>query len=285
MSRVWWTAVSAVIGVGTLVGCSPTGVVNAFTPRAGYEITRNIAYGEDTRQTFDLYMPDDVAADAPAILFFYGGRWQFGKKESYLFVGQALASQGFVVAVADYRLHPAVRWQGFVDDAVAATASLSAMMPDRAIVVAGHSAGAYLAAMAALDTERQHALGLDRCRVAGVMGLAGPYDIRPIKEPDIIEIFGPGEAGPETMPIHYVDANAPPMLLLTGATDRTVSPGNTQRLAAALQRYGVPVEVRYYEGVGHIGIVASLSRIGRFVAPALDDMAEFAANVTDTPLC
>lgn len=285
MNRMFRNAVTLVVGVGAIVGCSPTGIVNAFTPRGGYEISRDVAYGDNARQKIDIYTPEEIADDTPAILFFYGGRWQFGEKESYLFVGQALASRGFIVAVADYRLHPEVRWQGFVDDAVAATAMLSQRLPDRSIVLSGHSAGAYLAAMAALDKARQKSVGLDGCRIAGVIGLAGPYDIRPIKDPDIIDIFGPGEAGPETMPVFYANSTAPPMLLMTGANDRTVSPGNTERMAVALGRFGAPVRVRSYDGVSHIGIVASLSGLARFVAPTLDDMASFAGQLPARPRC
>ena len=88
----------------------------------------------------------------PVIVFFYGGSWSSGTKDGYGFAGRALAAQGFVVAVPDYRLVPAVRFPAFLEDGAAAVRWVRAHAADfggdgERIVLAGHSAGAYNAAM------------------------------------------------------------------------------------------------------------------------------------------
>src|SRR3546814_8631076 len=97
-------------------------------------------------------------------------------------LGRAFAAQGFVVAVPDYRLVPKVRFPAFVEDSAAAVKWVRAHIarfggdPDR-IVLAGHSAGAYNAAMLAVDPQW---LGPDRAAVKGWATLAGPYEFLPL---------------------------------------------------------------------------------------------------------
>ena len=263
-----------VCGSGLLGGCSGADVVNALTPRSGYILERDLAYGAGPRRRIDLYTPDRVASDVPLVVFFYGGRWQDGAKADFRFVAQAFAARGYPVAIPDYRLYPEVRWRGILDDGAAALAFLAART-DRPLVVVGHSAGAYVAAMLALDQGRLEAAGVPPCRIAGAIGLAGPYDFLPIEEADIKEVFGPGPAGPETQPITLVDANDPPMLLATGADDDTVRPRNTSSLARRLRDAGVPVVTRRYDSIGHIALVGSLAAPLRFLAPTLDDAVGF----------
>ena len=168
-----------------LAGCSPLKSFNAVLPKDGGSrlVGRDLAFASGERGRLDLYAPKGTAAGAklPVIVFFYGGSWSSGDKDGYGFVGRALAAQGFLVAVPDYRLVPEVRFPGFVEDGAAAVKWVRANAaryggdPDR-LVLAGHSAGAYNAAMLALDEKW---LGADRAAVKGFAGLAGPYDFLP----------------------------------------------------------------------------------------------------------
>mgnify|MGYP006191682469 CR=1 FL=1 len=56
------------------------------------------------------------------VVFFYGGSWNSGSKDDYGFVGEALASRGIVVVIADYRLDPQVRYPAFLQDGAQAVA-------------------------------------------------------------------------------------------------------------------------------------------------------------------
>jgi dipeptidyl aminopeptidase/acylaminoacyl peptidase len=91
-------------------------------------------------------------------------------------------------------------------------------------------------------------------------------------------MFGPEERYPESQPITYVHADAPPMLLLHGESDETVWPRNSRNLAAALRARGVPVRLRMLPDVRHADTVAALSIPGRKRAPVLAELAAFVAS-------
>ena len=85
----------------------------------------------------------------------------------YRFVGTALAARGFVVAIPDYRVYPEVRFPGFLEDGARAMRwvrdNIAEYGGDPArIVVAGHSAGAHIAAMLAIDQPWLRAEGMDQ---------------------------------------------------------------------------------------------------------------------------
>ena len=110
--------------LGTLAAaCSPLRTFDAIVPKDGgvRVVAKNAAFGADPRQRLDLYAPRRVAAEPlPVIVFLYGGSWNSGAKAGYAFVGRALAARGFVVAIPDYRLVPAVRYPAFLEDNAAA---------------------------------------------------------------------------------------------------------------------------------------------------------------------
>ena len=257
----------------SVAACSPAAVLNATVPTGGVEITRDVAYGDMPRQSLDIYRPVHARAGLPVIVFFYGGSWKRGRKAIYPFVAATMARAGAVVVVPDYRLYPAVKYPAFLQDCARATAWVldhPAQTSSGRMFLMGHSAGAYNAMMLGLDREWLRAAGADPARVAGVIGLAGPYDFLPITDPDIMPIF-PG-AGPDTQPITYARADAPPLLLLTGTDDHQVKPRNTQALAARVRAAGGQVQVITYAGLGHIGLVTALAPAFSWRAPVLHDV-------------
>lgn len=258
----------------------PVDILNAMTRRRGLTIMRNAAYGPHVRHRFDLYSLGQSSGPAPIIVFFHGGSWQSGAKEDYAFIGAALARAGFLVAVPDYRLYPNVQFPEFVKDAARATVWIARHAgefgadPD-ALFVCGHSAGAYLALMLALNTPYLGELGFDRMRLAGAIGLAGPYDFLPLQDPALKAVFATASDPAATQPVTFADDAAPPVLLLTGSTDRSVAPGNSAALAARLRALGNVVETRVYPGIGHAGLLLSLTGWRRRRAPVLRDIRQF----------
>lgn len=246
-----------------LSACSPAALLSLTVSEQGYRIERDLAYGTDPRQKLDLYVPDTLTNPAPVLLFFYGGSWEGGSKSYYKALGQAFASKGIIVAIADYRVYPQVRYPAFVEDGARIFAFLHAQVkthggdPAR-IFVSGHSAGAYIAMMLAADPRYLRSAGADPAGIRGVIGIAGPYDFLPLQDENLIAIFG-GANRPETQPITYIDGKRPPMLLTYGMDDTTVLPRNTLSLAAKLRSFDSPVDVKSYAGTGHIGIILSLA--------------------------
>lgn len=265
-----------------LGACSPLTAFNGLVPKDGGVVrTANLAFGEHPRQRLDVYAPKG-ARGLPIMVFIYGGSWNSGTKDGYAFVGRALAAQGFVTVIPDYRLTPEVVFPAFLQDNAAAVRWARANAasyggdPDR-IVLAGHSAGAYNAAMLALDPQW---LGPDRQAVRGFAGLAGPYDFLPLQWAVTKATFGQAPDLPATQPVNFGRAGDPPVFLASGAKDGTVYPRNSEALAAKLRAAGVPVEYKLYPNIGHVGIATALARPFRRQAPVLADVSAFAHRVT-----
>src|SRR5262245_39440853 len=165
---------------------SPTHLLNLWKPNGAWEEYRGLAYGEGPRQRLDVYKPRH-ATKAPILVFFYGGSWQRGSRDLYRFVGASLAAQGIVTVVPDYSIFPPARFPIFVEDAARAVrfardnATQWGADPSR-LVLMGHSAGAYIAAMLSFDAQWLRQVRLNsQTDLAGFIGLSGPYDFLPIK--------------------------------------------------------------------------------------------------------
>jgi acetyl esterase/lipase len=270
-----------------LAGCSPLAAFNTLGPRdaGGVRAAENVPYGTEPRQTLDVYVPAERPSGAPVLVFFYGGSWTWGSKADYAFVGQALAAQGFVTILPDYRLFPTVPYTGFLADSAAAVAWAHTHAaayggdPDR-IVLAGHSAGAYNAAMVALDTRLLRAAGANPGIVRGFAGLSGPYDFLPLDPGTAQDVFGDAPDKAATQPITYVRPTSPPAFLAAGDQDTVVRPRNTTALAARLQAAGVTVEAHLYPGLDHPDTLLALSRFFRGKAPELEQMTAFLKRAT-----
>jgi acetyl esterase/lipase len=265
-----------------LTGCSAFDVVNTMVPRCGYRRTSNIAYGILPRQTLDVYQPKDAKPSSSIVIFFYGGSWSSGNKDNYLFVGQALASRGFIAVLPNYRLYPSVAFPAFVQDGALAVrwvhdhATELGGDPNH-IYLMGHSAGAHIAALITLDGRYLNAVGLDRSNIRATAGLSGPYDFRisPKYRPALNIHSTTAPVNPDVEPILFADGHEPPMLLLQGGKDHIVDPANATRLADRIDELGGEAKVILYPNLGHVGVVAALAWPFRWLAPVLDDTTTF----------
>jgi acetyl esterase/lipase len=241
-----------------LGGCSPASLLNKTVPKQGYRLDADIAYGDGPRRMLDLYTPEKPRADGKAVIFFYGGSWDSGKKSDYLFVAQALAARGITVIIPDYRLYPEVRFPAFVEDGAHATRWAADKVGTDKLFVMGHSAGAQIASMLCANTPYLANAGVERMTLRGLIGLSGPYDFLPLTSAKLIDTFG-GANNPDVQAITFAQAPLPPALLIHGLADTTVYPRNSEHLAAAWQKAGAPVDLKLYPGVDHVSLVAAFS--------------------------
>ncbi len=260
--------------------CSPAGIVNALAPDR--LVASSIPYASGPRHSLDVYAPARAGSHGhPVVMFIYGGTWNAGCKRMYRFVGGALASLGFVVVIPDYRLYPEVRYPAFLQDCASAfdwtRRNARHFGGDtRRPFLMGHSAGAYNAAMLALDARWLLPFGMTPLGdIRGMVGLAGPYDFLPLDTDELRAVFAPGKPLISTQPIDHVDGRNPPLLLLAGKDDHIVQPSNTIRLAAAVRAQGGFALDRLYPGIGHVEIIGAFSGALRFLAPSLRDSAAF----------
>ena len=276
-----------------LTACSAVDVLNATVSTDTYRRTEGVAYGPDDgdqgRQKLDVYQPADGATTAtgraPMVVFFYGGSWSSGDRRDYRFVGEALASQGIVAVIADYRLSPSVRYPVFVQDSALALRwafdhaeqyGASAAK----VFVMGHSAGAYNAAMLALDKRWLGGVGLSPERLAGWIGLAGPYDFLPIGDRKTQVAFNWPDTPADSQPLTFASRASPPALLLAPVHDTVVSPQrSTVAMANKLKASGVKVQSELFDSVSHVTLVASMAAVLRGRAPVLERVSDFVKSV------
>lgn len=244
------------------------------------QVAEGISFGSNG-QTLDIWAPDDApSGKLPVVMFWYGGGWANGDRAAYAFAGRALAKEGFLVVIADYRKVPQVHFPAFLEDGAEAVAwtrdNIAAHNGDaRRIAVMGHSAGAYQAVMLALDDKWLRAAGVDPGIIKAAIGLSGPYDFHPFTSDRAVAAMGQWPRPLETQPITYARADVPPMLLVTSEGDTTVRPKNANNLAATLRDLGASVEVKNYGPLDHEEVVMALSKPFRAKGPVLADSAAF----------
>jgi acetyl esterase/lipase len=273
----------AVLAVIALAARFALRLLSFASVRRGQRVERAIAYGPLPLQAVDIHAPQSVDAATPVVVFFHGGGWSRGSAADYGFVGASIARAGMIAAVADYRLYPAVRFPDFMVDAAAAVALVARRFPDRRVVLAGHSAGAHIAVLLALDARYLAAAGVARDRITGAVGISGPYDFLPLTRQRYRRVF-PDALLADSQPIRFADRSAAPLLLVTGDRDRTVLPGNTLRLAAAIRASGGSVTTLVYPGVGHMATVLAFARIWPWrKPPVLRDLAGFVKGLAGGP--
>lgn len=267
------------------------GLVNLLSPKPAraHRVASGIAYGPHARQRLDVYRPKAAGADLPLVVFLYGGAWNSGDRRDYSFVGRSLAARGFVVVVPDYRVLPEVEYPEFLVDCAGAVRWASNHAREfgaRAsrLAVAGHSAGAYNAAMLALDP--RYGVSGD---IRAVVGLSGPYDFYPFDIDISRRTFGAVADPLSTQPINFVTGRAPPMFLASADGDKLVYPRNTTALAARLRESGVAVVEKHIPGGGHPttllelgsllgGKTALLAEIGAFITQHIEVQSVLAAE-------
>ncbi|HEY0598855.1 alpha/beta hydrolase [Brevundimonas sp.] len=262
--------------------CSPLGALNALGPRdrGVRRVARDIAYGDDPRQRMDILAPTAATARPwPVLVFFYGGGWDSGARSQYGWAAHALAARGFVVATPDYRVVPQVHFPAFVEDAAAAAVRAGAVAglygADRnRLGVVGHSAGAHLAMMIALDRRYMAAAGAPGL-IKAAAGLAGPYDFLPLDVPASINAFARAPDPTLTQPVTFVRPDAPPLWLGHGSADELVHAEDTTILCERMRAVGGRCEAKLYEGLNHADLITTLSPLFRRKAPVLDDLTAF----------
>jgi acetyl esterase/lipase len=210
----------------------------------------DVAYGTGPHQTLDIYLPRTKPYDT-VIMFWHGGTWRRGDKKNYGFIGRTLAGMGYTVVLPNYRLYPAVKFPAFIEDAATATQWVDRKHHPRRIILMGHSAGAHIAAVLALDDRYFKALPTPHPVIAGFIGLAGAYN--PRRWGGNVAL-GSGDSV-RWNPLDLVTSAAPPMLLVHGRLDTTVAPSQTAQLAHAVNVAGGRAEVHFYPIMEHFSVV------------------------------
>ncbi len=173
------------------------------------------------KDRLDIYIPAQ-ASRAPVIVSIHGGALRAGDKSEHTFVGQRFTAAGNVTVVVNHRLSPGVMHPAHIEDIAMAVAWVKRNIaqhggdPEKLFVV-GHSAGAYLAALLALDPRYLAAHGLTPRDIRGVVPVSGFFYVdRTGVAPDRPkDVWGTdAKVWKDASPATFIGPRVPPMLLL-----------------------------------------------------------------------
>lgn len=256
-------------------------LVNLLARTGNYTLSHDVVLGADPRQQLDYYRtgtPLTLTDDKhhPLMLFFYGGAWRSGARQEFRFVADTLCRLGCDVVIADHRLFPGVRFEQILEDVTLAGRWVSQYTPAaQPVIIMGHSSGAQLGALLSLNQALINATGLGPPRVAGFVGLSGPYDFYPFTESDHWDQFAPRDQYPLSQPVNFVRADGPPLYLLHGAEDVRVRRGHSRSLMEKMQQAGGWAEREVYPALGHTDTIKAFTVLHRRGNPVVRDVARF----------
>lgn len=280
----------AVVILVLLAGCA--GTMEAFFAQDVVDEHLDEPYipgTTDPRQHLDLFVPRGLAR-YPVVVFIHGGSWIHQSKDFfqpvvglYRNVGIALARRGIATAVIDYRLVPAVTFAQQFDDVARAIRWVEEHVQDERIVIAGHSAGGHMAALAAFDEVRLQTIGVDTAAIAGYAPLSPVLDLQKFADSGTsnaaiaTEVFG-GDLAFDSPATHFTAA-VKPLFIALGGNDEPFLLDQVPAAVAALQQLGAPVTFDQVPGRTHDDLVLQLDTDDDQLGPAL---ADFVLAVTSS---
>ncbi|WP_375287198.1 alpha/beta hydrolase fold domain-containing protein [Sphingomonas sp.] len=200
----------------------------------------------------------------PQAVFVHGGGWHGGTPAAGDFLAGWFGDRGFAFRAIDYRKPPAVRLGDSVADVAAAARTAAQAGP---LTLVGHSAGAHLAAAAAL--------GRDAPPVACLMLLDGiGYDLSATlrERPGLEDRTGltADEAAPLSPTALAAATARRPAVLLAAGGDARGTAAQAQAFAAVLRRFGFDVTLALFPEARHADFLRDFAVPDSAIARAAD---------------
>jgi acetyl esterase/lipase len=245
-------------------------------------ILRNVAYGPDKLNSFDVYLPANPQ-NAPVIFMVHGGGWFRGDKASRGVVAAKVEHWlplGYIFVSTNYRLMPQTRPLAQAHDVARALAKAQELAqswggnPARFTII-GHSSGAHLVALLAADpsiaTSRgarfwKNAVIIDSAamNIPGLMSNAHSrfYD----------QVFGADRSSwSPASPLHRLKTPGPPIMTICSSLRRW-SCWRAREFASAAQKVGtrtivLPIALNHRQLNTKLGLPGKYSdRVTQFIA-------------------
>lgn len=238
--------------------------LNRLTPKKGYRLQQNIAYGLKARQRFDIFHTDQPRIHQPLIVFVYGGAWSHGDKKDYRFVGEAFTKEGYDVAIINYHLAPDHIFPRSIDDLTLALNYIEQHqsrlnVSTEQLVLMGHSAGAFNIMSVLYHPQPYHLKS--RSKIRAVIGLSGPYHFDYKDDPICADAFDQKISYQQVMPYYFVKSNHIQHYLFVAANDQIVDLSNAQDFDRILKENGNHSRIIQVPRTGHITILGSVSSL------------------------
>ena len=193
------------------------------------------------------------------LLFVHGGSWRTGDRGIYKALGERFARAGIGVAIPSYRLMPQNPHPAQIEDVASAFAwvyrNIAQFGGDASrIYASGHSAGAHLVSLLALDEKYLRKFDLERKSIAGVIAMSGVYSV------DNLETFVASDSGNkrDASPLTHAHSGAPPFWISYCQWDYFDLPKQARDFTATLKKNFVSAQLLYVPSEGHISEVLSL---------------------------
>ena len=215
----------------------------------------------------DVCCPADQTSANPLIVLVHGGYWRTGDKGERIQLAVELADLGYTVASMNYRTSNTAPFPAAIEDIRDAILYLTEHADEYAVdpnqmVFYGGSAGGHLSAflgLAANTPDRTYIEGLDPDAIKGIITLYGMHDLTlPIQRehPFTEEFIGATweedpDAYVDASPVTHVDADDPPLLIIHGSLDGSVSVQNSDSLVRHLDEAGVQYTYDRVDGWPH----------------------------------
>lgn len=235
--------------------------------RARLPARLDLAYGADPAEALDLF-PASGVTEAPLLAFVHGGYWQGLDKGDYSYMAPAFVEAGIAFASLNYGLAPGNSIGGMIGQVRRALAWLFRHAAGHGIdaariVVAGHSAGGHLAAMALSTDWPAFDPALPPDLLAGGCAISGVYDLEPIRLSYHNRVLGiaPEQVVPWS-PLHCLPQRAAPLLLAVGAEETHEFLRQQAEYAAAWEARGLPLGEVAMPGLHHFSAVDALAERG-----------------------
>jgi acetyl esterase/lipase len=246
------------VGPPTNITLPPVRISSNVDLQAGILYTNGDPADSD-KHKLDLYLPRDQK-NFPVVVFLHGGSWRTGDRSLYLALGDRLARAGIGVVIPSYRLMPQNPHPAQIEDAAAAFAwvvrNISQHGGDTSrIYLSGHSAGAHLAALLALDEKYLKKFDLPRTTIRGVIAMSGIYDVGRL---ETFLVASDKSDKRDASPVAHAHSGAPPFLITYCQWDYFDLPKQARDFTLALKKNFVGVELLYVPGENHISEVISL---------------------------
>jgi len=225
----------------------------------------NVAYGKDTAQRVDIYLPEGRSAvKTRSIILIHGGGWNAGSKSdfaSYIDTFQKRLPD-YAIFNIEYRLFNGGNvFPTQENDIKSAMDFIVKNAPDYGVnsnqlSLLGVSAGAHLALLQAYKHQEP--------RIQAVVDFFGPTDLtamyndpwHPMVTYALQMITGTTPSANEAIykessPANYITAQSPPTIILHGSNDQVVDVSQSKLLKNKLEKAGVPNELVVYNGERH----------------------------------
>lgn len=251
---------------------SDTALRLSAQPMPGIVSHRDIAWGPEPWQRFDVFAPEGVTQALPVLVFLHGGGWVVGWKEWGGFMAPAVAAAGAILVCPTYRLAPAHRFPVNLEDCLDALAAVKERIGDfggdaHHIYVGGHSAGGHLAAMVGLRRDLWRGrIGKELRGILPVSGILDLVQANPAPESLEAAVYSTVLANPAddvaASPVTYAADLRMKLLLAWGEHDSQRVKASNAKMAAALSSMGISFDSMRLAGLDHFDTHLVLQNAG-----------------------